>query len=69
MTTTARLAEAIANAAKIDLATAAKVADYYVAQKIAKIDCVHGGLTLAHGAFLDADVIHRAAQLLEEGAS
>lgn len=40
---------------------AISVKDYYLKNKLAKLDAVSGRITVKHGAFLDADVIQRAA--------
>lgn len=47
----------------IDIADAAKVRDYYLKERIAKLDAVSGRITVKHGAFLDREVIQRAVNL------
>jgi hypothetical protein len=62
MTTLAIFIEAIARLGNISHEDAARVADYYIAKKIAKADRHGAGYNVAHGAFLDAEVIQRAVE-------
>ena len=43
-----------------DESMASKVADFYLENRIAKIDVVNGNLTFEHGIFLEPDVIQNA---------
>ena len=52
--------ESIIRVIGCDEETATKIARFYIKEKIIKVDKVAGGWTLAHGAFLDADVLERA---------
>lgn len=56
-----RLAESLANIGDIDPAEAERVADFYVAEKVVKLDPIDGQPKIKHGAFMDPDVIRRAA--------
>jgi len=44
--------------------TAAKVCQFYLKNKLAKVDAVMGRINVKHGAFLDARAIQRAAELV-----
>ncbi len=47
----------------IDLATAKRVFAHYRKIRVVKVDGVAGCINVKHGAFLDADIIRKAAAL------
>lgn len=51
----------------IDGATATRVMGVYLQERIARIDYGIGRVNVKHGAFLDRDVIRRAATMTREG--
>ena len=55
--------EDIMAAGGMDREDAGKVADFYLANKIAKIDYGIGRVNVKHGAYWDADVLARAAMM------
>ncbi|MBB2959861.1 hypothetical protein [Methylobacterium sp. R2-1] len=57
----ANFAETLVAAAGITSAQADAVARFYVKNKIAKVDPVIGRISVKHGAYLDREVILRAA--------
>ena len=59
-TAEANFAETLVNIAGITEAEAEKVMALYLKEKIAKIDHVNGRISVKHGVFLEADVIHNA---------
>ena len=59
--TMTKLAKTIANFG-LSAADASLVAEYYIKERIAKVDGVDGSVKFAHGAFLDADVLSKALQ-------
>ena len=48
----------------IDEQTAEKVMTFYIKNRLAKLDMPSSRISVKHGAYLDADVIQRAAKLV-----
>jgi predicted phage-related endonuclease len=55
--------ESLAELGAISTVDAERVADLYLKRKLAKTDAVGGRVNVRHGAYLDRDVIRRAAAL------
>jgi hypothetical protein len=54
------LIEVLAELGAIDKAAATRVADYYIAHKLVKLDAVMGRYSVKNGRLFDADVIRTA---------
>ena len=53
-------AETVMRATGCDAETAAKVTEYYLKHKLAKLDAVIGRINVKHGAFLEPEVLANA---------
>ncbi len=62
MTRLESLRETIQDITDCSLPVAIKVTDYYQKERILKLDGVDGSLSLAHGAFMDKDVLERCIE-------
>ena len=61
--------EVIEEAGSVSREDATKVKDFYLKNRLAKLDSGIGRINVTHGAYLDADVIQRAVDMADGGAS
>lgn len=57
-------AETLMRLGAVDQATADRLTDFYLKKKLAKMDTGIGRISVKHGAYLDRDVIGRAADMM-----